>query len=111
MKQNEYEFMRFTLEELRLSKNKKDFFIDINTYQTLLKIKRAVLKHHKLCEMYCDVPDFNPNRIDKQEDKIKFLIGELPIKLNLKVDEIGRDPRGWEYKFNNYWFSQWVYMR
>lgn len=85
--------------------------IDGIVFNVLKKLKRSVLKHNRLCEDYCNIPNFNYERIEKQEKKIEHLIKELPVKLNIKIESIQHDPRGWEYKFNSYWLTQWIYIK
>lgn len=74
----------------------------INSYfiSELLKLGRMLRKHHKLCEDYCNIPDFNPNSIDDQEHKIEVDVIVLnkwlsEHKLNYVLSlEFCRDPRG-----------------
>lgn len=110
---NEYNLMRFGYEigQLMATELTKDckFTIDYISYTKFVTIRKAVKRHKKLCEDGCNLPNFDFNKIEKQEAKITKLVNELPIGLNLKIDEFQQDPRGHTVKFNNYWFNSFIW--
>lgn len=58
---------------------------------------RMARKHHRFCEDYCNLPNFDHSKIDKQENKIRTAINTLNgffHKTPLRVD-FQRDCRGW----------------
>lgn len=91
--------------------NDLKFDFDLLTFNKLMKIRGMCHKHHKLCEDYCNIPDFNPEKIDKQEEKINKFMKELPAGLKLEIENIQRDPRGWTIRFNNYWFNYIIWVK
>jgi hypothetical protein len=105
----EYEYNLIRLGYELGVKNKGKNYIDPIAFNTLIAIKKACKKLHKYCEAYCDKADFKYELIEKQQKRINFLVGELPIWINLKVVEFQNDPRGSEVKFNNGWVSNWIY--
>lgn len=86
-----------------------DLKLDYPTFNKLTYLKRNVLKFQRLCEDYCNKENFDYSKIEDQESKIKMLIVNLPVGLNLLIEEVQHDPRGWTIKFNNYFFNNWIY--
>lgn len=79
----------------RLNANNKIDYLSYDLLKALKQIGKQTRKHRKLCEDYCNLADFNPELIGKQEEKINKTLLEVnkEFGLNLTV-EFQQDPRG-----------------